>query len=905
MFEFKREVVDLTPHILVEPSIAEDPVFPEGVHILHPQGGGRLRILVLLSRATQQEVARGQYGGSQEYLHIAHELQKQGIDIYTDCWTVGAMPFSGTPSAKVYEGTRPYLYNVVQTLKPLTVIVVGRNAMAGWKGHQFSGSNITVRMPNYEAYKADQEYGMWAGQQIPDAEYAFTLDDGTMMRPIVCPVLNAHDVSIGNEQNRKRKRLDSAVPYGQSRVVESAVKTALQVLADPIKYHEDLMERTYKYHPKNHVVVRTVEDAVKACNELRKETLVAFDYETTGLKPYNKGHRIVMVGLAGRDTAYAIPFFSDPRFLAAYKALMTDPSVRKVAHNAKFEYNWTRRICGYRMENMHWDTMIAAHVLDMRDGVTGLKMQEYLQFGDCGYEKAVKKLLRPSKPGAKKNANDKNWLQYLSPERLDENSEAWDLLLEYVARDAALTYALYYRQQQLFVEKDYAFLMKGMTLLMDTSATVADMEFNGLRYHRDRADASIAEITKRMDDLKTAMWNTTEYAMWKKHVPGKELNLNSPAQMRRFLFEILGYEPISMTKSGNPSTQKEDIEKLNTPFTNLLYEYNSLDKLKGSFLTSYNLEANEDGMLRGFIDLTNVRSYRTSSNSPNMQNCSKRGDNAPYIRKALGPHKGHVLTDMDFSMLEVCINACESKDKALIYYVSEPHADMHRDIGGEAMFYEPQELSKYLRTGAKIFVFRGFYGGGPRGGAYGLWNWMGKDEQKRLKQFGIKNYNDFVKHIYTVTDNMWNKRFVGFTVWKEEMFERYAKEGYLIGLTGFIYDAPDMDARQCGNYPTQGDATHVLLATCNYVVKRLKELGMETVPVSEVHDSMVFSGPESEVPMLLQLASEALNHVYGMYDWLIVPLRIEAELSAVDGNLAEMREYAEITRDGVKILEEE
>ena len=38
---------------------------------------------------------------------------------------------------------------------------------------------------------------------------------------------------------------------------------------------------------------------------------------------------------------------------------------------------------------------------------------------------------------------------------------------------------------------------------------------------------------------------------------------------------------------------------------------------------------------------------------------------------------------------------------------------------------------------------------------------------------------------------------------------------------------------------------------------------------------------------------------------LIVPLRIEAEMSAVDGNLAEMREFAEITRDGVRLLEEE
>ena len=54
---------------------------------------------------------------------------------------------------------------------------------------------------------------------------------------------------------------------------------------------------------------------------------------------------------------------------------------------------WTHVILGFDVAPVYWDTMIGAHILDMRDGVVGLKIQGYLQYGDAGYEKVTKKLL--------------------------------------------------------------------------------------------------------------------------------------------------------------------------------------------------------------------------------------------------------------------------------------------------------------------------------------------------------------------------------------------------------------------------------------------------------------------------------------------------------------------------------
>ena len=267
--------------------------------------------------------------------------------------------------------------------------------------------------------------------------------------------------------------------------------------------------------------------------------------------------------------------------------------------------------------------MIAAHIIDMRDGVVGLKMQGYLQFGDAGYEKVTKKLLGPIKPTKRKNTNAINWLSYLNPYRQDENRKVWDLLLQYVAEDASLTLALYHRQKQLMAALDLPHLMQGMNLFMESTITLAEMEMNGFVLDIDALRANKDEIKERMDGLKHEMYTCKEYRIWKDKYPDKDINFNSPKQMQEFFFEMLGLQPSKFTKSGMPATDKEALEDMSSEFAKKLLEYKVLDKLRNAFLASYENEMNDDGKIRTLFSLTGVTSYRTSSSSINIQQVSK------------------------------------------------------------------------------------------------------------------------------------------------------------------------------------------------------------------------------------------------------------------------------------------
>ena len=123
---------------------------------------------------------------------------------------------------------------------------------------------------------------------------------------------------------------------------------------------------------------------------------LAFDLETTGLKPYNtEVHRIACISFyAGADNAYVCPPPESAQELALFRKLMTDERVGKVAANMKFEDTWLKVIYDIEVTPWVWDTMLAAHVLDNRPGICGLKFQSYVNFGLMGYEDEVKPYLR-------------------------------------------------------------------------------------------------------------------------------------------------------------------------------------------------------------------------------------------------------------------------------------------------------------------------------------------------------------------------------------------------------------------------------------------------------------------------------------------------------------------------------
>ena len=418
-------------------------------------------------------------------------------------------------------------------------------------------------------------------------------------------------------------------------------------------------------------------------------------------------------------------------------------------------------------------------------------------------------------PAKRKNTNAMNWLSVLNPEQQEENSQVWDLLLEYVAQDASLTLALYYKQRQDFAQLDMAHLMKGMNLFMESTITLADMEINGFTLDIDALKRNKLEIKERMVGLKQEMFTSKEYDKWLALYPDKGINVNSSKQLQEFFFEILKYRPTKFTKKGAPATDKEALGDMGSEFADKLLEYKTLDKLGSAFLTSYMTEANDDGKIRTLFNLTGVTSYRTSSASINIQQVSHHSVESKYVLNILKPHKGHIMLNMDFKSLEVYTSAAHTwaiHDKSnldlegtLKKYLVNPDSDMHKDMAC-VYFLEPEEVTKELRSRVKRVTFGITYGSGAKSLAHNQWKFCTAEDKAHLAEHGINNYEDFVVHMQNILWRFWNVRFKEYGEWKKRVWSFYVKYGYFVGLTGFLYLAPDVSERGALNFSIQGDS---------------------------------------------------------------------------------------------------
>jgi DNA polymerase-1 len=342
---------------------------------------------------------------------------------------------------------------------------------------------------------------------------------------------------------------------------------------------------------------------------------------------------------------------------------------------------------------------------------------------------------------------------------------------------------------------------------------------------------------------------------------------------------------------------------MNTPFTNLLREYKALAKLHETLAKTYTNETNDDGHLRCSFNLNTVKSYRTSSSDPNLQNVDHHHEISKYALNLMKPLPGHVMLNADFHALEVGVNGCHNHDPNLLVYLHDETTDMHRDVACEINFYEPKDLPKRLRTLAKRGVFGIFYGAGYKSVATNQWKGLLAEDKERLKEHGICNFAEFEAHIKVIFDNFWNNRFQKYTRFKKRQWAFYVKNGYFAGHTGFLYNGI-CNSRQTSNVGGQGDASHLLLMLTNYVYAYLKKHTMGSKLLAEVHDSLMISCPEEEVTLIYACIHEFLADLPINQPWTKdVDFTIEVEKSEVDGNWFDVKPNVKITGKQIIQLE--
>jgi uracil-DNA glycosylase len=120
--------------------------------------------------------------------------------------------------------------------------------------------------------------------------------------------------------------------------------------------------------------------------EDERTEFIAFDYETTTLKPEGDESHIFSVSFSNGYRTIAAPWTAEVR--EASRKMLTS-SHPKIACNMKFEERWTLNEFGHGVTNWVWDTMQAAHWIQQRPGITSIKFSAFAKLGQAEYEKGV------------------------------------------------------------------------------------------------------------------------------------------------------------------------------------------------------------------------------------------------------------------------------------------------------------------------------------------------------------------------------------------------------------------------------------------------------------------------------------------------------------------------------------
>lgn len=430
----------------------------------------------------------------------------------------------------------------------------------------------------------------------------------------------------------------------------------------------------------------------------------------------------------------------------------------------------------------------------------------------------------------------------------------------------------------------------------------------GFRIDEDYCRNKIKELDNKVEEIINEL-NQTEFIQKWQTIEGNKFNMDSTPQLSNYLYNHLKLTPPKKTDTGRGSTDAQSLEKLGIPELKQMVEIKKIRKIRDTYLQNY-LNESVNGVLHPNYNLNNVVSYRGSCNSPNLTNVSKNNEFAhKVVRNALFPRKGHQLMEIDYVSLEVIIGCCLHKDKNMIKYLQDPKSDMHSDISKE-IYLMDIDKSNPIHSKLRFFSKGGFTFAQNYGSYYvncaqdlardlelpkGVWeknDGIMISDNKTICEYyiskGIKNYKDFENHIRKVEDHYWNKRFYTYGKWRDREWEEYKKNGYMVSPLGFKYQGI-MTKKLVINYKTQGTAFHVLLWCLIRLTNIFEEKGFDSKIIGNIHDSIVFDINPDELEEIKPIIRHVMTKdIRDEFDWIILDLDIDAEISGVDKSWYEM-----------------
>jgi len=378
-----------------------------------------------------------------------------------------------------------------------------------------------------------------------------------------------------------------------------------------------------------------------------------------------------------------------------------------------------------------------------------------------------------------------------------------------------------------------------------------EMELAGVKLDTDRLSLISARVKQEADVLEREIYE----------LAGTEFTLGSPRQLEEVLFEKLGLSRKRRGKTGY-STDARVLQAIRHEHAVIpkIERWRELTKLAQTYLDAFPLLVDRNSRLHTTFNQTAATTGRLSSNNPNLQNIPIRTELGREIRACFVAEAGHLLVSADYSQVELRLLAHIAGEGAL-KEIFEKGDDVHTATACRVFGVRPEQIDPGMRSKAKMINY---------GIVYGLSAW-GMADRLDIPQ---EEADEFIKRYMAGFPAV--ARFI------EETIEQGTEHGYVSTLFGRRRQVPELRARRwelrrqgerfAVNMVIQGTAADIMKVAMVRCDQALKESGLRSRMVLQIHDELLFEGPEAEADRVRQIACEEMG---GAFE-LDPPLAVDA-----------------------------
>ena len=540
------------------------------------------------------------------------------------------------------------------------------------------------------------------------------------------------------------------------------------------------------------------------------------------------------LGSLAAGTAEASPVRNLPpitdKASAPLSELLTDPAVPKAGHNIKVDWQVLRR-AGVELAGVAYDSMLASFVLDpgRRSHAIDTLCLEHLG-----------RTLQTYQDMTGKGKGEIPFAEVAVPQAAN-----------YCGMDSATVLALHRYFAPMLNEMQMEPLLREIE--MPLLEVLVDMEWTGIRI-------DLALFNRLSEELGTDLRRLDEEIA---RVAGTDVNLNSPRQLASILFEKQQLPVLKKTKTG-PSTDADVLEQLAAmghELPRLILEYRELQKLKGTYVDALPQRINRTtGRIHTSFNQAGAATGRLSSAEPNLQNIPIRTPRGEAIRAGFIPMEEWVFVVADYSQIELRIMAHLSEDPAFIEAFRQG-GDIHRQTAALIFNVPVAGVTPEMRARAKTINFATIYGQG----AFALSRQLG---------ISLEDAKEFITRYF--------ERFSGVRAFLDRQVELARRQGYVETLFKRRRYIPEIKERNFNqraygernaqNSPLQGSAADLIKLAMVRIHRAIRDRGLQSRMLLQVHDELVFEAPPGEVQTLAELVREQMENVAQLRVPLVVDI---------------------------------